>query len=229
MTSPRLTLVFVALCPALYGCVSHIAPYKSKHRHFDEGDYAAVAPLSSSNSLFATAKRGLVEDERARAVGDLIVITLDESNSAEHKATTALSKSNASNIGMSGGLVDALQKVVPAVALQNLLGLTSGSTFSGAGNTTRSGQLSGSLPVRVRKVLPNDDLYVEGSKVVMVGAEEHHLYVSGVIRQVDVLPNGSVSSSLIADAEIEYTGRGDISDYQRPGWLQRVLNKVGPF
>jgi flagellar L-ring protein precursor FlgH len=38
-----------------------------------------------------------------------------------------------------------------------------------------------------------------------------------------------VSSSRIADAEIEYAGRGDISDTQRRGWGSRVLSKLWPF
>jgi flagellar L-ring protein precursor FlgH len=77
--------------------------------------------------------------------------------------------------------------------------------------------------------MPNSDLYVEGTKVVLVDDEEHHLYVSGLIRQADVKADGTVSSSQVADAEIEYTGRGDVSDQQRPGWLSRILGAIWPF
>jgi flagellar L-ring protein precursor FlgH len=83
--------------------------------------------------------------------------------------------------------------------------------------------------VRVRKVLPNGDLYAEGTKVVMVGAEEHHVYISGVIRPQDIALDGTVSSGRVADAEIEFTGRGDINDTQRPGWLSRLFKKLWPF
>jgi flagellar L-ring protein precursor FlgH len=38
-----------------------------------------------------------------------------------------------------------------------------------------------------------------------------------------------VPSSRIADAEIEYTGRGDVSDTQRRGWFSRIVGKVWPF
>jgi flagellar L-ring protein precursor FlgH len=63
----------------------------------------------------------------------------------------------------------------------------------------------------------------------MVGEEEHHIYVSGIVRRVDIADDDSVPSSRIADAEIEYTGRGDISDTQRRGWLSRTLSKLWPF
>ena len=77
--------------------------------------------------------------------------------------------------------------------------------------------------------LGNGDLYIEGTKVVMIGAEEQHLYVSGIVRVRDIAEDGSIPSSRIADAEIEYTGRGDVSDQQRRGWGSRLFAKIWPF
>ena len=77
--------------------------------------------------------------------------------------------------------------------------------------------------------MPNGDLFVEGTNVVMVSNEEHHLYVSGVVRQVDILANNTIPSSRIANAEIEYIGRGDVNDQQRPGWGARALTRGAPF
>jgi flagellar L-ring protein precursor FlgH len=219
--------LFVAIAGA-GGCVPHIAPYTAKQRDFDPGHYADAAQ-PARNSLYAAGRRGLFEDERAGRIGDMVIIQIDEADSASHDASTKLAKKGNFNVGLSGGLVDMLTKAVPALQLANLLGTNSGSGFDGSGTIQKSGKLSATLPVRVRKVLPNGDLYLEGSKVVMVGAEEHHLYISGVVRQIDLHSDGTVSSSRVADAEIEYTGRGDISDHTRPGWLHRILNKVNPL
>jgi len=38
-----------------------------------------------------------------------------------------------------------------------------------------------------------------------------------------------VLSSRIADAQIEFTGRGDLADQQRKGWGARLLDAVNPF
>jgi len=46
----------------------------------------------------------------------------------------------------------------------------------------------------------------------MINYEEQHLYISGVIRPPDIAMDNSVDSSLIADARVEFTGRGDIDD-----------------
>ena len=210
------------------GCMGHIGPYVPKKRDFETGEYAD-SHRARGASLFVSGSRGLFEDDRASRVGDVVIIQLDENDTATHDATTNMSKKSSMSLGLSGGLIDALQKVMPAVALTKLLGIDAASDFAGAGSVKRGGKLQGSVPVRVRKVLPNDDLYVEGTKVVMVGNEEHHLYISGIVRPVDVKADGTVPSSRVADAEIEYTGRGDISDYQRPGWLTRYINKASPF
>jgi flagellar L-ring protein precursor FlgH len=81
----------------------------------------------------------------------------------------------------------------------------------------------------VQRELPNGDLYVEGTKVVMINHEEYHLYVSGVLRPADIQPDNSIDSSLIADARVEFTGRGDINDQVERGWLNKILDAVNPF
>jgi flagellar L-ring protein precursor FlgH len=63
----------------------------------------------------------------------------------------------------------------------------------------------------------------------MVGHEEKHIYLSGIVRRIDIAEDNTVPSSRIADAEIEYTGRGDVSDTQRRGWLSRTIGKLWPF
>ena len=127
------------------------------------------------------------------------------------------------------GLMAKLKRNFPDLDPEQLLLLTSDHSFDGKGQTQRSGRLTATLPVRVKEVMPNGDLFVEGTNVVMVSNEEHHLYVSGVVRQVDILANNTIPSSRIANAEIEYIGRGDVNDQQRPGWGARALTRGAPF
>jgi flagellar L-ring protein FlgH len=77
--------------------------------------------------------------------------------------------------------------------------------------------------------MPNGDLYVEGTKVVMINNEEYHLYVSGVIRPADVAQDNSVVSSKVADAQIEFTGRGDMADTIDRGWFTKLIDWLNPF
>jgi flagellar L-ring protein precursor FlgH len=44
-----------------------------------------------------------------------------------------------------------------------------------------------------------------------------------------VATDNSVLSTYLADARIEYTGQGDISDRQREGWFSRFIGNIWPF
>ncbi len=224
----RTALLLIAC--SLAGCVSHIAPYRPKHRRFEAGEYGK-ATKPRAGSLYASGQRGLFEDDRAGRVGDILLVRIDESENASRDATSKLSRSGKSKYGVpaSFGILEQVQAKYPGLDPGALFGTESESSFDGQGQVKRGGKLNASLAVRIRKVLPNGDFYVEGTKVIMVGAEEHHLYLSGIVRPADIRADDSVLSSRVADAEIEYTGRGDVSDQQRPGWLSRALSAIWPF
>ena len=222
-----ITATAVLFC---FGCTSHIAPYRPKKRSFKPGKYAE-RPVVAAGSLYAAGNHGLFEDAVANRIGDTLVIRIDERENATRDASTKLTKKDKTNRAVPNalGLMAALQAKVPNLDPTKLFATESDSDFSGNGSISRKGRLTATLPVRVRQVLPNGDLYVEGTKVVMVGAEEHHIYVSGVVRRWDIAEDNSVSSSRVADAEIEYTGRGDVSAQQSKGWLSKVVDTIWPF
>jgi flagellar L-ring protein precursor FlgH len=226
----RAALAAAATVALWGGCASHIAPYHTKHRVLETGEFGARS-RAVNGSLYAEGTPGLFEDHSASRVGDILVIKIDEKDVASHQADTKLDRSDATTYGLPAavGLAAAITAKFPGVDPAKLLSSTSDQKFTGAGQVQRQGTVTATLPVRVVQILPSGDLFVEGTKVVMVGEEEHHIYVSGIVRRVDIAEDDSVPSSRIADAEIEYTGRGDISDTQRRGWLSRTLSKLWPF
>jgi flagellar L-ring protein precursor FlgH len=230
MSNRSLLIATLAGVIAASGCANHIAPYKPKKRELDVGTYDK-APEATGPSLWSDNQAGFFEDNRARRVGDILVVKIDESDQATRDDTTDLDRKGSNSFGASGsmGLVNALAAKYPGVDPGALVGTESAQSFSGQGRIQRRGSLQATLPVRIRKVMPNSDLYIEGSKVVLIGSEEQHLYVSGIVRAADVSPDNSVLSSRIAEAEIEVTGRGDVSNQQRPGWASRWLSKLWPF
>ena len=229
LAGSRATSVAAALVVAL-GCASHIAPYHAKHRKLDVAQFAQRS-RPSGGSLYAEGTPGFFEDHSASRVGDILVIKIDEKDVASHNADTTLNKSDATTYGLPAavGLLGAIKAKYPDVDPAKLLSSTTDQKFTGTGAVKREGTVTATLPVRVVQIMPSGDLFVEGTKVVMVGAEEHHIYVSGIVRRVDIAEDDSVPSSRIAEAEIEYTGRGDLSDTQRRGWLARALSKLWPF
>ena len=56
-----------------------------------------------------------------------------------------------------------------------------------------------------------------------------HLYLSGVVRPFDIDMANQVESGRILDARIDFSGRGVVSDKQRPGILHRALDHAWPL
>ena len=211
----------------------HIEPFTPRHRVYKAGDYAqqSSAGKPAEGSLFTEARAGYLEDTRAHRVGDAVVVRINESADASGTSSTHLKKEGDGATGVSAmlGILPALQKAYPQMDTNKLVEFATKSGFLGEGDTARKGQLSGQIAVRVAREMPNGDLYLEGTKVVLINNEEYHLYVSGLVRPTDISPDNSVASSRIADAQVEFTGRGDMADVQRKGWFARALESLNPF
>jgi flagellar L-ring protein precursor FlgH len=218
----------------LEGCgPNHIAPFTARERKYKAGEYASEQSKNKpqTGSIYSEAQTGYLEDTRALRVGDVVLVRIMEKADAEGGATTNLSKETSRSAGVDAmlGLVPAIQKAYPNIDPKELMSLASSYDFAGEGKTQRAGSLNAMIGVRVKQELPNGDLFVEGTKVVMINYEEQHLYISGVIRPSDIAPDNSVDSRLIADARVEFTGRGDIDDQVERGWLTKFLDAVNPF
>ncbi|MDD9965675.1 MAG: flagellar basal body L-ring protein FlgH [Myxococcales bacterium] len=210
---------------------AHIAPHTPRHRDYRPGAYERAPREVSPGSLWQDSSRSLVADFRASRVGDLVTIRVDESPQAAGDAATAMDRSSNQSFGAPKllGFAQALQEAHPDLDTDELINLMSQASFAGAGETTRGSRVRASIAARVRRQMPNGDLFIEGTKVLMVNDEELHIYVSGVIRPQDIEQDNSVLSNLIADAQIEFTGRGVLTDNQKQGWLARLVSAINPF
>jgi flagellar L-ring protein precursor FlgH len=214
------------------GCgVSHIQSFTPRQRDYKVGAYEKAPRSVSSGSLWQESSRSLVADFRAAHVGDLVMVVIDESPNAKGDAETKLDRTSTMSLGAPQlfGFAQAIQKAHPDLNMQDVFDVMSKTNFDGSGETTRSSRVQAAMAVRVKKQLPNGDLFVEGTKVLMVNEEELHIYVSGVIRPEDISQDNSVRSSVVADAEIEFVGRGVLTENQSQGWLTRFLGAINPF
>jgi flagellar L-ring protein precursor FlgH len=78
-------------------------------------------------------------------------------------------------------------------------------------------------------VMPNGNLIVQGEKAVRINRGDEFIRVSGIVRATDIGPDNRVPSTRIADANIIYSGRGEVARASRQGWLQRFFTIVSPF
>ncbi len=220
----------VALCTLISGCaVRHIAKYEPKHRVYENpASTSAASVAQGSGSLYNgnASPAMLFTDSRALRSNDLVVVKVEELADSQRNADTDLHHSSK----LTADVAAFLQ--VAGIKTQDI-GLEAsgslGTDFSGNGRTRRTERLVATVPALVRQVLPNGNLFVEGHRVVLVNQEEHHFYISGVVRPIDIDQQNSIKSSLLADAEVEFTASGNLSDNERQGWLSRFFSWVSPF
>jgi len=230
-----ITVSATALIACLLGSCAqtHISEYKPKRRTYKSPvSFDEDTERGANGSLFRASHAAtyLFADHRAMRMGDIVTVRVVEKAAAKRGASTDLLRESDTSvkIGAFLGLLNSL-KTSAGLTDDEFLGMGTRSAYKGAGSSSRSENLEATVPAIVREVLPSGNLFIEGHRVVLVNNEEHHFYISGLVRPVDIKGDNSVFSSLIADAEIEFTGRGVISDRQEPPWLQKGLDAGRPF
>ncbi len=212
------------------GCAGPATTYKFPERKYEPGEYD-LDQSGENGLLWGENTADVVEDSRSRRLGDLVIVKIEEAADASDSANTKTSKKSSVHAGMSNflGMLEKLAKRHPNVDTSALVKAMFESNFEGSGETTRAGTLTATIPCQVKSVLPNGDLFIEGTKTIQINEEETHLYLSGVVRPYDIDMGNTVSSGRVLDARIDFSGRGVISDKQGPGLLHRGMDLAWPM
>ena len=156
----------------------------------------------------------LVSNIKARRVGDLITILITEHSTAKSTAKTkADSKSE-----HSGG---------PGLGVLNFIkpwDMTVENKFQGDGDTQRKGSLQAEITARIVEVLHNGDYRLEGTRMININGEKQLIEITGVCRARDIMPDNTILSTFISDAQIAYNGSGMVNDASDPGVVTKIFN-----
>ena len=181
-------------------------------------------PPAANGGIFQpyTGYVGLYEGTRAHRVGDLVTILLVES--------TITSKSVRSKNDRSGSLSLIPPVTGPFAFLSpSDLKAAGSSSFSGSGSAGQTSTIATALAVTIVEVFPNGTALVQGDKDMLLSQGDEWVRFSGIIRLADVDAENTVMSSRVADASIEYSGKGALQRASKPGWLSRFFSIISPF
>jgi len=204
--------------------------------------YAPVAPIVPSpsmhsvGSIYASGSGvALWEDKRARRIGDIVTIILEEKTSTKKSSKTEITKDDTNDMSVAA-LLGTVPKFTLPGFMNNNVSLTPTTTtsnkreFEGDASADQSNQLSGSITVTVIDVLSNSNLVVRGEKWMTFSEGDEFIRIEGIIRASDVNPDNTVLSTRLADARITYSGHGQLANAQRQGWLSEFFTgKYWPF
>ncbi len=217
-------LVAAGAALLLAGCASN-APLV--HQPMSSRPAPPQASTAPANGAIYQARQGaqvgysyrpLFEDRRARNVGDILTININETTAASKKSGSTAARSGSSSVSVSA---------LAGLPFKSLLGTNaaaeSSSAFEGKGDSASNNAFTAIITVTVIEILGNGNLLVSGEKQTGINQGSEFVRFSGVVNPATVSATNTVSSSQVADARLEYRGNGYIDEAQTMGWLARFF------
>lgn len=181
-------------------------------------------PQVATGGIFSVASgyAPLYTGTRAARIGDPVTILLVENTTASKSVNSKSSKDGGASITPpTAGLLSFLNP--------NALKASSSSSFNGGGNAAQTSSLVSTLSVTIAEIRSNGTALVRGEKKMLVSQGDEWVRFSGIIRLADIDQENQISSTRVADARIEYTGKGALQQSSKQGWLGRFFNLISPF
>ena len=184
---------------------------------------AAIPPHVADGSIFnASGYASLYQGNRARAVGDPLTIVLVESTSTSKSAGSKTQRSGSFGITPpTSGLLSFLNP--------NALKASGQGSFNGTGNAIQTSAIDATVAVTIAEVRANGTALVRGEKRMMLSQGQEWIQFAGIVRLSDISADNQIASTRVADAKIEYAGKGAVQRASREGWLSRFFNHITPF
>ncbi|HUW34844.1 MAG TPA: flagellar basal body L-ring protein FlgH [Planctomycetota bacterium] len=187
-----------------------------------------VAAAAAGDSLWAKNPPGnMIRDTKARSIGDLLTVLIDERAAVSKEANRSLSKENSTDFGVDAfslfGLKNNNSSNMPALKWDSKKDFAGETEFKSTDTFTKR------LTVTVKEVLPNGNLLIEGRRNITTSGDETTMTITGIVRPEDISANNSVPSELVADAKITYDGDGPSEQNTRRGWFTKLLDIIWPF
>ncbi|GAA0551383.1 flagellar L-ring protein precursor FlgH [Rhizomicrobium palustre] len=181
-------------------------------------------------SLWQPGARSFFHDPRASRVGDIITVNVAVADTAKLSNQTSRSRTNSDNASL--GNFFGLEKnpvVAAAGGGGKLVNMGSDTSNAGAGTVARSETINMTLAALVTQVLPNGNMVIAGHQQMKVNGELRDLTVTGIVRTEDITSSNTIDLTQIAEARINYGGRGTVSDMQQPRLGSQLYDILMPW
>ena len=193
----------------------------------NDPNFAPILPEQEETSIVPTGSlfnthyvNSIYSDSKARRVGDIISVILNESTQAKKNSKTELKKTNATTLKPVVGLGGSA--TINGKSIQ--MGVDQNSNFKGDSKADQGNSLTGNISVNVLKVLANGNLVIRGEKWMTLNNGNEYIRLTGIIRSRDIASDNTILSNKIANARIQYSGTGSFAQVQQQGWLSKFFN-----
>jgi len=191
-----------------------------------------IGGASQAESLFSTGisenqaygsiqPRSLYNYGRARSVGDIVTIEIDETITSNDEMKYKLTR----NSELQDKFSPLINKALPEKwrIPEELNGFGGGQSVDNTIKRGRSVTYKNTVTAQVTQVLPNGNLLVQGKKATLNNGEKVNLIISGIVDPRWIGREGSVSSSKVANLQIAIVGDGTVSRSDNEGLVNKFV------
>lgn len=179
-----------------------------------------------SENSYPISPRSLFSSVKAKSIGDLITITVEETTGTSDDLKLSVVKSSSVTDNFTGLLKTILPHIFSNDTTDAVDNFGGSQTVSNTASTKRTTKLNDTITAQVVQVLPNGNLLVQGKKTAINAGEQVNIILSGIIDPRLVDNSGNISSTQVANLQIAVSGKGTISRSDNEGLINRFIRYV---
>lgn len=161
--------------------------------------------LAQNPYLRTGAHLSSIADLRARTIGDVLTITIQEQHTVRNQ--DKVERYNDTSLQARLEAYSLSDRTFESESLPRI-DIRKEQDFEGESKMNLGSDVRASIAVIVVDVQPNGNLVVAGQRTVTVNDETKTLKISGLVRALDVSNRNTVGSAQVADARIAICGEG---------------------
>ena len=188
--------------------------------------------IKQANSLWEPGGRTFFRDQRANRIGDILTVVVSIDDKAQISNQTKRSRANSSSAGMPNvmGLESSVTSLLPSdFNPSKMIDVASDLNNDGKGSIGRQEKITLRIAATIIQILPNGNMVLEGKQQVNVNYDQRELTIKGIIRPQDISAENTIKYDQIAEARINYGGKGVIADIQQPRYGDQLFDIILPF
>jgi flagellar L-ring protein precursor FlgH len=192
-----------------------------------------LASYAPADSIWAKRDKNaklVYSDDTARQIGDVLTVIISEESKIDNKVNRDLKKDTQTESNFNGelGITTPNHNILPRIP---------GFTMSANSNNQLSGQadykdertMEDRMTVVVEDVQPNGNLVIIGMRHRDISHDKQMITVSGIVRPSDISFDNTIRSEQIANFNMVNKTEGLSDTYNKPGWLQNIMNFLWPW
>ena len=172
-----------------------------------------------SQGVYYTQPRSLFSTVKAKSIGDVITVLIEEDSSAASEVKLDIqNKSDAKD-----AFTPILNSVFKTDKFTSLDGYGGTSTTGNDAKITRTTKTTDVITAQVVQILPNGNLVIQGKKTAINSGERAEVLLSGIVDPRFITNSGQISSKYIANLQFAVVGKGTTSSSDSEGIVNKFM------